>query len=128
MSVEIQLDQTNTIIDGEDSVTYEVKNEVIATEGVDLHLFVFNVTQEIYSHIATPYDVEAYPTDRTAAISAGLDYYRLPSVTKTFSDIATANEFAAGVRSRLQQLANALPQAQADFQGKTTYTFETASS
>lgn len=127
MSVSITLIQEHTIIDNEGSVTYRILDQVTASEGISLALFVFKTEDQAYSRPATVYDLDAYPESYNEAVNLGLDYYRLPEVTKDFDAISAALSFEAVIRSRLQVLANELPKTQEGlFDGTNTYVFATA--
>jgi hypothetical protein len=127
MSVSITLEQTNSSYNDEDNQpVYKSENEVIASEGIPLALFVFATDDESFSHVASTHDLETYPASRTEAINGSLDYYRLAQVTREFDNITDAQEFALHVRSRLQFLSNDYPAVKDAFAGTATYTYVTS--
>jgi hypothetical protein len=128
MSITINLDQTKTVEAGAtpDAPIYRVKNEVVASEGVSLALFVFETEGDAFSHVATPRDLEAYADNKATAISEGTTYYRAAIATVDFDRIDDADSFATIVRSRLTSLTFTLPRAQATFTGEESYTFVTS--
>jgi hypothetical protein len=129
MSVSITLQQVNsTYNDDDNQPVYKAENEVVATEGVPLALFVFSVDTEEYNHVASVYDLEAYPDSRAQAITDGVDFYRQPAATREYDNITDATTFATHVRSRLNFLAQDYPKTQDEFVGSETYTFTTSGS
>jgi len=123
MSVSITLKQTNTDVSGAEAPLFRVENEILATEGIDIALFVFSVEPDEYSHPAMPRDVEDYPNSRAEAINLGLDYYRVPSATLEYEDITTAVEAATLIQGRMNYLAAAYQLAKDTFDGATTYVY-----
>jgi len=106
--ISITFEVTRTILEPTPGdVSYQVECEIIASEGIGLQLFVYKVEDDTYSHIATPYDMEAYPTSKAQALTEGLDYYRQSSASQTNDRITDAEYFASVVYSRLSALANA---------------------
>ena len=127
MSVSITLQQDNTTYNDEDNQpVYKSANEVIASEGIPLALFVFAVSDDSFSHVAATRDIEAYPNNRNDAVNDGLDYYRQAMVTREFDNITDAQAFALHVRSRLQFLSNDYPAVKDSFEGSETYTYVTS--
>lgn len=128
MSVSITLEQTQTVEDGatSDAPIYRVKNEIVATDGVSMALFVFETEGDAFSHVATPRDLEAYADSKGTAQGEGTTFYRAALVTVDFDRIDDATSFASIVRSRLQALTQTLPRAQEYFTGMTTHVFPTS--
>lgn len=122
MSVTITVEQENTVVESAPGeVEYQVSYTVVASEGLPLQLFTFKI-DGTYSHPATVYDLDAYPDSSNEALNQGLEFYRQAEVTRSFEDLTDAVLFAAVTRSRLTALTAALPQTQAFFTGKETYT------
>ena len=119
----VTLEQTRDTIDVSRVTQYRVSNEVVATEGLPLQLFVNRVEPDTYSHIATVTDLNNYPDDRNIAINLGLDYYRRPDASKTYSMIGDALNFAQVVREQLNYLVGAYSQVEAEFAGHDTFVF-----
>jgi hypothetical protein len=129
MSVSITLQQDNTTYNDEDSLpVYKSENEVIASEGIPLALFVFAVATEAFNHIAAVRDLEAYPDTKAQAVTDGVDYYRQPAVTREYDNITDAIEFATHVRARLDFLAQDYPKTKDQFVGSETHVFTTSGS
>ena len=121
MSVSITLQQVNSTYNDEDNQpVYKSENEISASEGIPLALFVFAVSDDSYSHVASTHDLETYPTSRAEAVNESVDYYRLSQVTREFDSIADAQAFALHVRSRLQFLSNDYPAVKDAFEGSET--------
>lgn len=126
MSVSITLQQTNsTYNDDDEQPVYKVANEITASEGISLALFVFAVEDDSFNHVATTRDIEAYPESRAEAVADGDAYYRISSAVREYETLADAQEFALSVRSRLNRLSVDYPAAQDAFIGTETYVYET---
>jgi hypothetical protein len=127
MSVSITLQQVNSTYNDEDNQpVYKSANEVTGTEGIPLALFVFAVSDDSFSHVASTHDLEAYPASAVEAVNDGVDFYRLSQVTREFDNIADAQAFALHVRSRLQFLSNDYPATKDAFVGTAVYTYVTS--
>lgn len=127
MSVSITLQQVNdTYNDDNDLPVYRSTNQVVASEGIPLALFVFSVSDDGFSHVATSRDLATYPDTRAEAVANDLPFYRTVGVIREYSSIAGAQAFALTIRSRLQCLSNDYPVAQDAFVGTETYTYVTA--
>lgn len=125
MTVQITLKQTNTVEEGAtpDLIVYKSANEIVAAEGVELQLFVYTVEPDVFSHVATPYDLEQYPDNKADAISEGLTHYRRVDATKTFERLDVAEDFISGMQSRVRWLANVLDRIRETFTGEQTTTY-----
>lgn len=119
----VTLKQTRTTVDVSGVTQYQVANEITATEGLPLALFVNAVTPDAYSHIATVTDINSYPEDRNEAINLGLDYYRRPDAAKTYVLVSDAIHFAHVVREQLAYLVSAYSTVEAEFVGTDTFVF-----
>jgi hypothetical protein len=124
MSVSLTLEQVQSIIDdGSGGVLYEVKNTVVASENLTLFCFVFSVDTQAYSHPATVRDLETFPENRGDAVTAGLEYYRQPSATKSYALLVDAINFASVVRGRLRVLPEEVERVREDFDGTQEFTY-----
>lgn len=119
----ITLKQDRTLVDVGGVTKFQVANEVIATEGVPLALFVNKVEPDAYSHIATVTDIQNYPDDRDTAINLGLDYYRRPDATKSYTLVSEALNFMAVVSNQLNYLVAAYASVETEFVGSETLIF-----
>lgn len=129
MSVSITLEQQNTTYNDDDNLPiYVSENEVIASEGITLALFVFAVIDETFNHVATVRDIETYPESKAQAVNDGVDYYRQTSVTREYNNIVDATAFATHVRARLNFLVQDYPRTVDGFVGSETYIFTTSES
>jgi len=125
MSLSITLDQTTRIAKADDdSDLYIVENLIAAATNISMSLFVFKVSTQDYSHIATQYDLANYPETLAEALAQNLEYYRLPSVNREFTDVFLAGDFARVVAQRLNALVQDTARTAANFNvGKQTYTY-----
>ena len=119
----ITLKQDRTLVDVGGVTQFQVANEIIATEGVPLALFVNKVEPDAYSHIATVTDIQNYPDDRDTAINLGLDYYRRPDATKSYALVSEALNFMAVVSNQLNYLVAAYASVETEFVGSETLIF-----
>ena len=127
MSVSITLEQINSTYNDENNQpVYRSENEVIASEGIPLALFVFAVDTDLFNHVATTYDIETYPDSKAQAVTDGVDFYRQPTVAREYDNITDATTFATHVRTRLNWLAQDYPKTKNEFVGSETYIFTTA--
>ena len=101
---------------------YQVVDTVTASTNIPLEPFVFTVSTELFNRVATVYDMDTYPNTRAAAVTAGLDYYRLAEVTALWPDLDEAREFADGLAERLKSLVVEYAAAIVLFEGTTTTT------
>lgn len=125
MSVQITLKQTNTVEEGASPglVVYRSANEIIAADGIELQLFVYEVETDVFSHVATPRDIDQFPNNKADALAEGTTHYRGLSVMKDFERLDVAEDFIAAVQSRIQWLANAYDRIQDVFTGEQTITY-----
>ena len=128
MSVQITLKQTNTLEEGASLglVVYRSANEIVAADEIELQLFVFDVVDDAFSHVATPRDLDLYPNNKVEALSLGVDRYRQASVTKDFERLDIAEDFIAAIQSRVHWLANVYDRIQAAFEGEETFVYPTS--
>jgi hypothetical protein len=129
MSVQITLKQTNTLEEGTSPglVVYRSANEITAAEAIELQLFVFDVADDAFSHVATPRDIDLYPNNKADALTLGVDRYRQASVTQDFELLDVAEDFIAAVQSRIHWLANVYDRVQAAFEGEEIFVYPTTS-
>lgn len=127
MSVSITLEQTNTTTTDEDhQPSYSSENAIVASDGIPLALFVYDVASEAYSHVAAVADIETYPDSLAQAVSDELPFYRQVAATQEYTTITEAQAFATHVQTRLNFLAQDYPKTQDAFVGTETYTFTTS--
>jgi len=115
MASSIQVYQERVNVAGGHNVITTVQSATL----IPKELFVFNQTDDTFSHVATVNDL-VYPTASDPAWS----HYRLDTVTRSFEDVSTAIEYASHVKSRLEAVTIAYTQDADDFSGSelTTYT------
>jgi len=112
-------------------ITREVPSEnryllnitVIDAINIDIDVLVFDTEHNTFSHVATVYDMESYPSDRTQASVAGLQFYRSRGVSREFASIAEATYFETITKSRLSILANTWKSRLEDFENRQYVTF-----
>jgi len=118
MTISITVHQV-TSVEGPD--LYQVENEVTVATDVSDHIFVFN-TDDVFSHVATAYDMTTFPLTKALAITAGLAFYRASSVIKTYNTIPDAANFADHSLQRVDELVSELKTLAAGFIHDITHT------
>jgi hypothetical protein len=83
---------------------YAVQVEVITADFIDLEIFTFDVEYSAFIGVSTVYGLRNYPRTRTAAVDAGLSFYRALGVTRTFDTVVAAENFVAVTKSRIETL------------------------
>jgi hypothetical protein len=91
---------TNSI---ENILEYHITFEVIGSQGISPALFVLSRSTDAYSHPATVYDLNTFPTLKVEAVQQNLDFYRVSSVNLVFFDKVGARAAATEINRRLQR-------------------------
>jgi len=120
MSVKIEIHQTRTVQAGP---LYRTYTKVIHTVGIDQNIFVFNTETQEFSHVATTWDMENFPTSHTEAEALPTDYYRQSECTKDYTEESVASAFATYTRGRIEFLARQYAGMQEDFIGEGDYEY-----
>jgi hypothetical protein len=121
MTVRIEMRQTRELLEGP---IYRVKNEVYYASGIEKEVFVFQVVDEEFDHVAYPYDMEETPVGKLAAATAGNNFYRASEVTRDYNTLVKALEFAIHSRGRVEYLADEYETATEGFEGEADYVYE----
>lgn len=104
---------------------YVVAAEVNASSGVPQELFVYDVSEDRFDHVATVYDLNTYPTSRDGAVNAGVVFYRRATMEACYSTQAIAQAAADHVKDRLQRVNAEWGQDQGEpFGGAEEFTFD----
>lgn len=117
MAVTVTRTQIRTVLSGP---TYRVQDTCSASVGIAKEIYVFNVADDSFVSVATVHDVITYPANKAAAAAAGQSKYRAAQVTRDFTNLDTAVEFAASLPIRAKALCVAYGKAVGEFQGSTT--------
>lgn len=59
----------------------------------------------VFDHVATVLDIQTYPNSQAAAVAGNLPFYRLATVTQTFSNVDVAEDFATMLVQRMSTVA-----------------------
>ena len=102
MAVSITRSVVNSVISG---TAYQVVVTVTATTDIDDALFLYATGSQLYSNIASIYDLETFPDNLLDAQTGSLGYYRQNTVTRAFSSVDSAKAFIADVDARFKHLA-----------------------
>ncbi len=120
MSVRIDVEQVRSVLEGP---VYRVRTAVIYNQGIDRRIFVFVTDTETFAHVASPWDLENIPASREAALSLGIDYYRLEEVTRDGDEIEEALDYATYTLARISSLTQAYELAVDQFAGAATSSY-----
>lgn len=121
MTVSIDLTQIQSV---EPGPVYRSDSEVTAATGIATELFVFQTADDVFSHVASVWDVDNIPATKATAIADGADYYREDQVVRDFSGIADAQNFSDYTRARLQVVVNEYNALSVGFEGTENYTID----
>ena len=114
MSVMIEVTQTKTT---EPGPVYRVVNVITDVTDIPPELFVIATTTDTFSHVATVWDLQNYPTTKVAAVANNDPYYLSDTGTREYARLQDGMDFAAVVVSRLEWLARDYTKAIDEFQG-----------
>jgi len=109
-SIEVFQERTNIPGTG-----HKVESTVTAAVLIPKELFVFKQSDDTFLNVATVRDL-SFPVGNTLGFTA----FRADTVTREFTDINTAIEFAGDVKRRLELVVDAFDQDAADFAGSET--------
>lgn len=104
MAITLTIHQETSI---EGPEIYRVDNQVTAATDMSEHVFVFTV-EDVFSHVAYPYDMITWPETKAAAITAGLGFYRSTAVVKDYETVPEASDFAVHSLLRADNLVKGL--------------------
>jgi hypothetical protein len=119
MKTTLEFTQTKTVEkDENENVIYRVNNVVNYVENIPAEVFTHNTETEVFSHVASMWDMNHLPASKAAAISADVDYYRTSVAEKSFQSLDTSQRFEAHVYSRVSDLVSLYSAARDDFPGE----------
>lgn len=104
MSVLITCEYTKSIAGPKE---YLVEAKVIDATGIELDIFVFATESDRFVSVATPYDMQAWPVGRAAALAAGKMHFRARGVLRSNLTVASAEYFLSVTQSRVRMLQSA---------------------
>jgi len=84
---------------------YRIQLDIIDAVNIDLDVLVFDTEHDIFSHVATVYDIETYPAGKEAAAAIFAPFYRNRGAEINYATIRDATGFESITRSRLKILA-----------------------
>ena len=119
MTVRIDLKQTKTV---ESGPVYRVRCQVTYVENIPREVFVMVTETGLFSHVATVWDMQNYPTTQAQAVSDALSYYLEDDCYKDYDTLQDGLDFAALVASRVTWLARDYEDAIDTFEGVVTQT------
>lgn len=106
MSISLTLNQVTSAAQTAGTATYTVTNTVTASVGISPAVFVFFRDTAVFDHYATVADLSLYPDSQAAALAQGVNYFRQPTVVRTWNTIDLMNADLTITRQRLQSLLN----------------------
>lgn len=103
MPVTVTRTQTRTVSEGP---VYQVTETCTAANSFDTSIYIYRVTDDTYSHLATVADLLNYPVGKPAAVAAKAPYYRSNTVTRSFGTVSAALKFTEDLTRKAQILCN----------------------
>ena len=88
------------------SIQYRLIIEITNANEIEPELFVFNVSDDAYSHVAAFRDLQIYPNSKAKAQAEDALFYRSTKIQLIFTDQERAYNAATGIQARLKR-ANA---------------------
>lgn len=101
-------------------LSYEVSAEVTGASGITSSLFVYDVSDDTFSHVATLQDVLSLPESKADARDLGFSFYRRPTMTAAYAAKSVAAAAAQQTAIRLQRVNK-------DWQAQEPGTFDAVS-
>jgi hypothetical protein len=92
---------------------YRVDVDILDATGIDVDLLVFRSPEDTFSHVATVYDLETYPSSPVP----NCPFYRVRGAKVPFNNLRDAGAFEDVTRSRLKVLAVAWNSVVEEFTG-----------
>jgi hypothetical protein len=128
-TVQIKLHQVRTY----DPEGYKIENEIMTapdeTEGISPDLFVFSYvdgTHDLYQHVATVEDIAATPERNGGGWNIYGQFFRQRTATLVYSNITAAEEQAALIKLRLQELTVEYDADVEAYDVTTNYTYKSS--
>jgi hypothetical protein len=121
MAVRIKIEQTSIATPDNQ---YTVITNVLEAEGISSAIFVINTATDVFSRVAVPYDIMTYPDTKEAAEESGSAYYRIDTITITYTTVQTAIQAATYTRDRVEGLALQYEDVVDKFVGTEEYEYE----
>ena len=119
--ITIELTQIQSV---EPGPAYRSDTAVTSTVGIDQEIFVFQTADDVFSHVASVWDMDNIPATKADALTAGSDTYREIQVVRDFAGIDDAQNFSDYTRARTQLLATEYNELSEGFEGSVDYTIE----
>lgn len=98
--------QTVEVAPSSTNVQYRLDVSVVASYGIERELFVFDVTEDKYQHVATVGDMRLYPSNRATALANDVMFYRSNTMSYVTTNQIKAANAAQAIQGRLK-LVNA---------------------
>lgn len=84
---------------------YQIKLDIIDVVNIEFDVLVFNTEDSTFSHVATVYDMETYPTGHATAVAGNIAFFRDRGAELNFENINLATNFEQVTENRLKVLA-----------------------
>ena len=128
-TVQIKLHQIRT----HDPAGYQIENTIMTgpdeTEGISPELFVFSYVDgdnDTYQHVATVEDIDALPERGDVGWNIYGQFFRQDTATLVYSNLTAAEEQAAIIKLRLQELAVEYDADVEAYDVTTNYTYKSS--
>jgi hypothetical protein len=103
----------NQVRTNEPDGTYKVVSTVTNADAIPSEIFALASISGEFSHVCNVGELDIYPTTDTPPTS----FFRVNTFEKSFTDVATAVRFAAGLKNRVDLLVNEYTTEAAAFAG-----------
>jgi hypothetical protein len=103
MTVQVDIHQERTV---EEGPIFRVTTSVTYSSGIDSTVFVHNADTDVYSHVATVWDMAHVPDDKVLAQLNLGGYYRSSTAVQDFDDQEDAIAGATYTESRVGLLVH----------------------
>lgn len=119
-TVIIEVKQVKTV---EEGPLYQVDTDVLRAQNIDQNIFVFVTETDVFSRVATTWDMQSFPSSKVQAELDGKEFYRQKQAVVSYDDESVAVEYSAYTLGRIRYLAQAYQTVTDDFVGSATYTY-----
>ena len=126
MTVLLELRQVSTVEPGtspDSGALYKVLNTVVYAETIPKKVFVMNIDNDYFEHVATLWHMQHIPDTKEESERVSCQFYRHDVASRQYDTVATAMDFAEYTRVRIEGLVNVYATAAGEFPGTFDYTF-----
>ncbi len=86
------------------ALSYLVTADIDVASGIPMELFVYDVSDDAFAHVATVFDLNTYPTSKVDALANSLSFYRVKKMEKSYDSKSIAVLASEHTQLRLQRV------------------------